>query len=63
MAIYIDFVTDPYAAPGSKTAMLFFYSGLRTCLHHLFRAGRVQFLSCPAIASTNCTPATRRWRN
>jgi hypothetical protein len=28
MAIYIDFVTDPYAAPGSKTAMLFFYSGL-----------------------------------
>jgi len=27
MAIYINIVTDPYAAPGSKTAMLFFYSG------------------------------------
>jgi hypothetical protein len=28
MAIYIYFVTAPYAAPGVKMAMLFFYSGL-----------------------------------
>jgi hypothetical protein len=28
MAIYIDFVTAPYAAPGIKMAMLFSYSGL-----------------------------------
>jgi hypothetical protein len=28
MAIYIDFVTAPYAASGIKMAMLFFYSGL-----------------------------------
>jgi len=27
MAIYIDFVTAPYAASGVKMAMLFFYSG------------------------------------
>jgi len=26
MAISIGFVTDPYAAPGTKMAMLFFYS-------------------------------------
>jgi hypothetical protein len=32
MAIYLDFVTAPYAAPGTKMAMLFFYSGLMlTC--------------------------------
>lgn len=29
MAIYIDFVTAPYAAPGIKMAMLFFYCGLQ----------------------------------
>jgi len=28
MAISIYFVTDPYAAPVAKMAMLFFYSGL-----------------------------------
>jgi hypothetical protein len=28
MAIYIYFVTAPYAAPGTWMAMLFFYSGL-----------------------------------
>jgi len=28
MAIYIYFVTAPYAAPGVIMAMLFFYSGL-----------------------------------
>jgi len=28
LAIYIDFVTAPYAAPVNSLAMLFFYSGL-----------------------------------
>ena len=28
MAIYIYFVTAPYAAPTNSTAILFFYSGL-----------------------------------
>jgi len=28
MAIHIDFVTDPYAAPGPQTAMLFFLQRL-----------------------------------
>jgi hypothetical protein len=28
MAMYINFVTDPYAAPVTSMAMLFFYNGL-----------------------------------
>ena len=52
MAIYIDFVTDPYAAPGSKTAVLFFLQRF---------SGSPQFqLRRHALLQTENKPATVR---